>query len=112
MEIAHQLPPILEGHHVRPDLDRIIVQPPDGCLVWRPGGIVHELHCGRGLGRRRLADKLVDFAIDDATSHPYALHEAIFVTDSDEFSAYIEARYRGSIVHESGKQVYTLRLRP
>lgn len=98
--------------NVRPDLDRIIVQPPHGLLCWRPGGIVHELHCGHGLSRRRIADGLVDFAIDDSTARPYSLVEAIFVTDSDDFAHYVKSRYKGSIVHEVGKQVYSLRLRP
>jgi len=120
MGIVLQLQPIpneikrLFSGDVQFDRDRIVVSgsPPNGCLVWRPGGIVHELNCGHGLSRRRIADSLIDFAIDDATSREFKLYEAIFITDSDEFRQYIENRYGNALVHEDGKRVYTLRIRP
>ena len=92
------------------DRDRIVVlgRPPRGLLVWRPGGIVHELRTGNGLGQRARADLLVNFAVRDALSQPFNLWEAVFVTDSTRM-----ARYAFDIgaVEEVGMRVFTLDLR-
>ncbi len=99
-------------HDVRLDCDRLVcVGPtgsPVGLLVWRPGGIVHELRVGNGLGRRYAANSLVNFAVADAIARPHQLHEAIFVCDSDDM-----ARYAGELgaVEEQGKRIFTLRVR-
>jgi hypothetical protein len=96
---------------VRLDRDQLIVcgDPAYGLLCWRAGGIVHELHTGRGLSTRRTANSLVNFAIADATSRPFPLHEAIFVTDSEVLARYVEGL---GAIEEKGKRIYTLRLRP
>jgi hypothetical protein len=96
------------GHNVRLASDRIVVLGNSGLLVWRPGCIVHELHVGNGLRQRQRADSLVGYAIADALSQPFDLHEGIFVTDSDRMAGY--ALDIGAI-EEVGKRVFTLRIR-
>lgn len=95
---------------VRLDRDRIVSagNPVCGLLVWRPGGIVHELRTGYGLAQRHLADTLVNFAVGDAVSRSFSLWEALFVCDSDEMAKY--ALSLGG-VEETGKRVFTLNLR-
>lgn len=95
---------------VRLDRDRLCVvgRPPVGLLVWRPGGIVHELRTGNGLAQRRVADLLVNFAVGDALSGPFNLWEAVFVTDNEQMAKY--ALELGA-VEEIGKRVFTLPLR-
>jgi hypothetical protein len=95
------------GHSIRLDRDRIVVLGDSGLLVWRAGGIVHELHTGHGLGQKRRADLLVRFAIGDAMRETHKLHEAIFLTDSDRM-----ANYALSIgaTEEIGKRVFSLDL--
>jgi hypothetical protein len=106
---------ILNGnrdHDVRIDRDRIMVLgdlgKPVGLIAWRPGGIVHELYVGNGLGQRVRANLLVEAAIRDSLSRPFDLHEAIFVTDSDRM-----ARYAIEIgaIEEVGLRVFTLDIR-
>lgn len=46
----------------------------------------------------------------DAVSRPFNLWEAIFITDSDELANYVLGME--GIVEETGKRVFTLRLRP
>lgn len=95
---------------VRLDRDHIVVagRPAYGLLVWRPGGIVHELRTGYGMAQRHLADILVNFAVGDAVSRPANLWEAVFVCDSDEMARYVESL---GAVEEKGKRVFTLALR-
>lgn len=97
---------------VRLDRDRIalvgVPGRPVGCLVWRPGGIVHEMRTGYGLAQRHMADLLVKFGIEDALSQPHHLWEALFLTDSDAMARY--ALELGAI-EETGKRVFTLDLR-
>jgi hypothetical protein len=97
---------------VRLDLDRIIclgdVGRPVGCLVWRPGGIVHELRLRHGLGRRAAADALVDFSIRDALSRPFWLAEAVFMTDSPYAAEYFE---RLGAERQPGQEVFKFDLR-
>jgi len=97
---------------VRIDRDRIVVAGKRnellGCLVWRPGSIVHELRVGCGVSRRNVADSLSNFAIADAVARQWYLCEGIFVTDSDAMAKY--AMDIGA-VEETGKRVFTLALR-
>jgi hypothetical protein len=97
---------------VRLDRDRIYVLgdtgKPTNLLTWRPGGIVHELRVGNGLGQKQRADSLVNFAIADSLSRPFHLYEAIFLTDSERMSNY--ALSIGAM-EEKGKRVFTLPLR-
>jgi len=97
---------------VRLDRDRITVVGvpgrPVGCLVWRAGGIVHELRTGYGLAQRHMADLLVKSGIEDAVSQPHQLWEALFLTDSDNMARY--ALELGA-VEEVGKRIFTLNLR-
>lgn len=98
------------GFDVRLDRDRIAVigQPASGCLIWRPGSVVHELRIAPGLSRHSVADSLVNFAIADAMARPSLIWEAVFLTDSDEF-----ARYALSIgaLEQDGKRVFRLPVR-
>lgn len=98
-------------HDVRLDRDRLVVlgRPAGGLLIWRPGGIVHELRTGIGLGQKRRADLLVDFAIRDAVSQPFKLWEAIFITDSDCAAGYVKGL--NGTTEEFGKRVFTMRIR-
>lgn len=95
---------------VRLDRDRIITvgRPADGVLVWRPGGIVHELRVGDGLGRRSKANVLVNFAIADSIARPFNLQEALFLTDSDDMARYAESI---GAYEETGKRIFTLNIR-
>lgn len=96
---------------VRLNCDQIIVaetEHPVGCLVWRPGGIIHELRTGNGLVRRVMADKLVDHAIAKALEREYPLYEAVFLTDSDALAAY--AKDLGAI-EQIGKRIFTMKVR-
>lgn len=99
-------------HGVRLDRDRITVldasSGPVGVLAWRPGGIVHELRVGNGLGQKRRADLLVASAIGDAVTRKFAMWEAIFVTDSDRVAAYVQGL---GAVEESGKRIFTMGVR-
>jgi hypothetical protein len=97
-----------QGHNIRLDRDRIVLLGDSGLLVWRAGGIVHELHTGNGLGQKQRADLLVRFAIGDAVRETHKLHEAIFLTDSDRMAGY--ALSIGAI-EETGKRVFSLDLR-
>lgn len=101
-----------KGHDVRLDRDRVVVVGPPsrpvGLLCWRPGGIVHELFTGHGLAQRSLADLLVRYAMDDAVSKPFHLHEAIFITDSEAMARYADEL---GAIEEAGKRVFTLDLR-
>lgn len=96
---------------IRLDRDRLIVlgRPAGGLLVWRPGGIVHELHTGNGLGQRHRADAMVGFAIADSVSRPFHLWEAVFVTDSDRMAEYAINHLKAT--EEVGKRVFTLAVR-
>jgi hypothetical protein len=95
---------------VRLDRDRIICigNPASGLLVWRPGGIIHELHVGYGPLRRNMADSLLNFGLADAISRPFNLQEGIFVTDDDSLANYIQGM---GAVEETGKRVFTFQLR-
>lgn len=80
-----------------------------GVIAWRPGGIVHELRVGNGLGQKQRADLLVDYAIRDALAvMPWKLSEAIFVVDNDRMAKYV--RELGAI-EEVGSKVFTLDIR-
>ena len=98
------------GHDVTLDRDRIICAgtPAVGCLVWTPSAFVHELHTGRGLVKRAIADLLVDAGIKDALMQPYPLRSAIFLTDDDRMAQY--AIERGAI-EQFGKRVFTLEIK-
>lgn len=104
----------LLGHRsdgdIRLDRDRMVVvgRPPTGLLVWRPGGIVHELHTGHGLAARPAANALVNFAIASAVARRYHLWEAVFVTDCDKVAEYVKGL---GAVEELGKRVFTLGVR-
>ena len=97
------------GHDVTLDRDRIICAgtPAVGCLVWTPAAIVHELHTGRSLAQRHIADLLVGAATRDALSHPWFVREAIFLTDSDAMAQY--ALDKGA-VEQFGKRTFILKL--
>lgn len=73
---------------VRLDRDRLIVavdgdDTPVGVLVWRPCGLIHEFHCGGGLGNLATASSLMGYARTDATrpgmKHP--IRDALFFID-------------------------------
>lgn len=98
------------GHDVRLDRDRIAVlgRPSRGFLVWRPGGIVHELRVGDSLGQRHAAHLLVEFGIGDSLSRPFHLHEAVFLCDSDAMVRYVAGL---GAVEQAGRRVFTLDLR-
>lgn len=70
---------------VRLDRDRIIVTGPtghpDGVLVWRPGGLIHEFHCGEGALRYARAVALINYAIADGTARPFDLYDAVFFVE-------------------------------
>ena|SRR5215469_15998766 len=93
------------------DRDQIVLagSPPIGCLVWRPGCLVHELRTGSGMGRRYIADRLVEFAIKDAISHPFNLYEAIFITNNEDMARY--ALDDLGAIEEIGKRMFTLKVR-
>lgn len=95
---------------VRLDRDRIICigNPVSGLLVWRPGGIIHELHIGTGPLRRNVADSLLNFGLADAIARPFNLQEGIVVTDSDPLASYM---HNFGAVEETGKRVFTFQLR-
>lgn len=101
------------GHDVRLDRDRIIClgEPgsPTGLLCWRPGGIVHELYVGNGLGQKERADLLVRTAIGDAMSREFKLWEAVFVTDSDRMAQYALNELKAT--EQVGKRLFTLTVR-
>lgn len=104
---------ILGGQHgVRLDRDRISVLEsngsPVGVLAWRPGGIVHELRVGNGLGQKGRANLLVEHAIGDAVSRKFDMWEAIFITDSDRAAAYVEGL---GAIEEEGKRLFTMGVR-
>ena len=111
-EALDKLLGVPQSGDVRLAYDRIAVldssRGPVGCLVWRPGGIVHELRVGNGLGQKRRADLLVQFGIRDAVSRAYCLHEAIFITDSERMANY--AKELGAI-EQTGKRVFSLEVR-
>jgi len=80
-----------------------------GVIAWRPGGIVHELRVGNGLGQKQRADLLVDYAINDALRvMPWKLSEAIFVTDSERMTEYVKGL---GAIEEIGKRLFTLDIR-
>lgn len=99
------------GHDVNLSRDRVCVMDsrgiPAGLLVWRSGGIVHELYAGRGLAQRTIADGLVKFAIKDAIARPFPLYTALFVTDSEQMASYAAAL---GAVEQSAKRVFQLEL--
>lgn len=99
-------------HGVRLDRDRITVLEsaggPVGIIAWRPGGIVHELRVGNGLGQKRRADLLVASAIGDAVTRKFDMWEAIFVTDSDRAAAYVQSL---GAVEEVGKRIFAMGVR-
>lgn len=110
---AQSLDVVLGGNQqgdVRLDRDRIIVcgTPVNSCLVWRAGGIVHELRTGNGMYKRIHADALVNFAIADSIAKSFELHEALFLTDSDELSRYVLSL---GAIEETGKRIFTLQVR-
>jgi hypothetical protein len=112
-EDAPSLDVLLNGNQngdVRLERDQIVCigHPVNGCLVWRPAGIVHELHVGVGMGRRLKADALVNYAMGQAISRPYNLWEAIFITDSESLAQY--AKSLGAY-EETGKRIFTLKVR-
>jgi hypothetical protein len=71
------------GHDVRLSQDKIVVTgpvgSPSGCLVWRPGAIIHELYCGSGLNQRAIAQSLLDGARNHARTSVFRPVEALFV---------------------------------
>ena len=71
------------GRDVRLSQDKIVVTgpvgKPSGCLVWRPGAIIHELHCGSGLNPRAVANALLDCARNHARTSVFRPVEALFV---------------------------------
>jgi hypothetical protein len=104
---------LLDGHgHVLLDRDRIVVlgEPgrPSNMLIWRPGAIVHGLYISHSLGQLQRANSLVQFGIESALSQPWPLYEATFLTDGDKMAEYVKSL---GAVEETGKQVWTLRLR-
>lgn len=104
--------------NVRVDRDQIIVVGapgvPSGVLAWRPGGIVHEFHCGHGDGlsveKRLRASALVNFACGDAQVGTFKLYEAIFLVkhDNENLVRYLEEL---GAVQQEGERVYTLAIR-
>jgi len=102
------------GHDIRLDRDRIIlahgVQSGRllGCFVYRPGAIIHDLLVRDSLTRRSVAHDMVNFAAMDATSRPFQLHEAIFLTDGDEMAKFAEEI---GAYEETGKRLYRIPLR-
>ena len=91
--------------------DHIVVAETDhvvGCLVWRAGGIVHELRTTNSLIRRFTADKLVDMALSKAMEREYPLYEAVFLTDSDALASYVKDL---GAIEQFGKRIFTMRVR-
>jgi len=60
------------------------------------------------MSARLIADSLVNFAIADSLARPFNLHEAVFLTDSKQFSQYALSLH----AHEEiGRRLFRLRLR-
>lgn len=89
---------------VRLDRDAIVVtgQPADGCLVWRPCALVHELEC-RGL---QSANALVNYAVGQGAGRLMPIRDVLFVVAPGNDAMLRYARRLGA-VEEVGR-IFTL----
>jgi hypothetical protein len=97
---------------VRLDFDRIVVtgEPgaPTAVLVWRPTGYIHELQFySHSLAERKVADRLVGFAVNDALSHQWPICHATFIIDPSNAAMLRYVRGLPGIVENPGI-VFTL----
>lgn len=85
---------------VRLDRDVIVVsgRPPNGCLVWRPCALVHELVCPGLLS----ANALVNYAVGQGAGRLAAIRDVLFVV-SPANTRMLEYAKRLGAVEEVGK---------
>jgi hypothetical protein len=89
---------------VRLDRDAIVVSgtPPNGCLVWRPCALVHELVCPGLLS----ANALVNYAVGQGAGRLMPIRDVLFVV-APENKRMLEYAKRLGAIEETGR-VFTL----
>jgi len=88
------------GGDVRVDRDVIVVsgRPANGCLVWRPGALVHELVCPGLLS----ANALVNYAVGQGAGRLAPIRDVIFIVKPDN-THMIEYAKRLGAIEEAGR---------